>query len=316
MAGVKSHDDGTQKASAALWFACAIGSVVLLIYGKVRRSELSGLQSLLAGAGLAAAFWAGLTNSTMTLGRQLLLRRRPVMPARRPTSLPSDDREALAAALWIRNADAEWVSVAAFSKLSFELLELGAPPELVKECHTAALDEVAHTQLCFDVAAGLHPSAVGAAVAPIPALSGLRTGRTRLLDVAVESLVQGAFLERVSAEMARALAERCSRAPIQAALNRIYDEELRHADHAFRILQWCLSQAPDLLAPVLHRALAESAAQAPDTSGVAADGSLEDLGIPGAALLAEVRARVLPEVQQSLRDALASASQHAAARSA
>lgn len=320
MSGASSHDDGTQQASAVLWFASAIGSVFLMIHSMVRGSEMTGLQSMIAGVGLVAAFWAGIKHSSMTHGRQLLLRRRPVMPTRNRPSPPSDDRQALAASLWISNADAEWVSVAAFSKLSFELLELGAPPDLVAECHTAALDEIAHTQLCFDVAAGLHPSAVGVAVAPIPALSGLRSGQrpgqTRLVDVAIESLVQGAFLERVSAELARRLGERCTPGPIQAALSRIYVEEGRHADHAFRILQWCLNQAPDLWTPQLERALAESGAQTPDPSGAAADGSLEDLGIPGAALLAEVRAHVLSEVQQQLREALASARQHGLAQSA
>jgi hypothetical protein len=305
VSGATSHDDATQQASAALWFGSAFGCLVLMIIGATGKSERAGLQAGLAIVGLVIAFLAGIKSSSMTHGRQLLIRRRPVMPSRRRAIPASDDRQAVAATLWIRNADAEWVSVAAFSKLSLELLELGAPSELVRECHTAALEEIAHTRLCLDVASGLHRGAADAGEAPIPALSSLRGGRTHLVDVATESLVQGAFLERVSAEVARELGDCCDNTPIRAALQRISADEQQHAEHSFQIVLWCLQQAGATLGPTLQRALAAAGQQPPDPSEIGADGAYEDLGIPGAARMAAVRARVLAEVGERLRTALA-----------
>jgi hypothetical protein len=316
VSGATSHDDATQQASAALWFGSAFGCLVLLIVGATGKSERAGIQAIAAIVGLVVAFLAGVSNSTMTHGRQLLIRRRPVMPSRRRAIPGGDDRQAVAATLWIRNADAEWVSVAAFSKLSLELLELGAPSELVRECHTAALEEIAHTRLCLDVATGLHRGAADAGEAPIPALSSLRGGRAHLVDVATESLVQGAFLERVSAEVARDLGDGCDSVPIRAALQRISEDEQRHAEHSFQIVLWCLRQAGATLGPILERALAAAGQQPPDPSEIGADGAYEDLGIPGAARMAAVRARVLAEVGSRLRAALATTAQDTQALSA
>src|SRR5688572_7194849 len=54
------------------------------------------------------------------------------------------DERAKLAELWIDDARAEHASVAAFSKLTLELLALGAPPNLVARASHAATQEVEH----------------------------------------------------------------------------------------------------------------------------------------------------------------------------
>jgi hypothetical protein len=66
---------------------------------------------------------------------------------------PSDDaltpsqRSALAEH-WTRSMREEHASVAAFARLSLQLMSLGAPPELLRRVHRAAIDEVDHARRC------------------------------------------------------------------------------------------------------------------------------------------------------------------------
>src|SRR5690606_32069497 len=83
-------------------------------------------------------------------GRPLLTQSGPLLA---PTQLSgevngplTDDAERLGAA-WLEVARAEHASVASFQRLGLELLQLGAPLDLIRDAARAALDEIEHTEL-------------------------------------------------------------------------------------------------------------------------------------------------------------------------
>src|SRR6188768_815298 len=53
---------------------------------------------------------------------------------------------------WLADAQVEHASVAAFARLSLQLLALGAPVELVRDAQLASLDELRHADFFFDLA--------------------------------------------------------------------------------------------------------------------------------------------------------------------
>jgi hypothetical protein len=94
--------------------------------------------------------------------------------------LSERDRETLAA-MWSRDATMEHASVAAFARLSLELVALGAPLSLVEGAHDAARDEIAHARTCF---------AMASAYAGVPLEAGplaVEHRRSDVLTLAIET---------------------------------------------------------------------------------------------------------------------------------
>jgi hypothetical protein len=137
----------------------------------------------------------------------------------------------------------EHASIPAFSKLSLQLVALGAPDDLVARCHEAALDEIDHARACFAVASAYaqQPFTAGA----IPELLGPRSSQSRpdrgeaLRHLAVASFVDGCLGEGVAAEAARRAAERASDPTIKGVLARIACDEQAHAALAEDIVAFC-----------------------------------------------------------------------------
>ena len=77
------------------------------------------------------------------------------------------------AAAWERAGADEHASVAAFARLSLQLMAHGAPADLLRDVHQAALDEVGHAERCWSVARRLGAASVGAA--PFPFTSPVAT---------------------------------------------------------------------------------------------------------------------------------------------
>ncbi len=137
---------------------------------------------------------------------------------------------------WLKLAGDEHASVAAFSRLSLELLAAGAPPELVAATHRAALEEVEHAQLCFRVASLMTgrpctAAPLPAAIAPLPP--------TDLARLAHESLTDGWLNEGAAARGIERLAAKTRTPWLREALERVAREEHRHAELGARIAQWC-----------------------------------------------------------------------------
>ena len=202
------------------------------------------------------------------------------------SDLPGDQlapRQALAAQ-WRENGRTEHASVAAFARLTLDLMALGAPPELVVDANRDALDEIRHAQLCFGLARALDGRADSPG--PFPEVGRARTlSTTRILalgQLAVDSLIDGALHEGVSARIIAKLARRCEVAVIEVMLKEIAADEGRHARHGWDVVLWCLAEGGEPVARALEGALHSLPKKMASTMPAAArDGSWERLGIMG-----------------------------------
>lgn len=175
-----------------------------------------------------------------------------------PAQLDSWDLEAAdpalraaAAASWARVAQAEHGSIAAFNRLSLQLLALGAPADLLRDTQRAALDEVEHAELAFGVASRLAGIPLG------PERYELSAARFALEELAVctplaldgvlrEAIVDGAIGETVAALEVRAAAARTTVPCLRALLGLIADDEAQHGELGFRVVGWLLEEQPEL----------------------------------------------------------------------
>jgi hypothetical protein len=180
--------------------------------------------------------------------------------------LQAEPRPALrqrAAARWLEIARQEHASVAAFARVSLELMAVGAPPHLLEGCHRAALDEVGHARLALDLARALGGEGSAAACA------------------------------HISAERA------CG--PAAAAVRTIAAEETRHAALAWSTLQWALQRDPALAEP-LARAFEDALVQRRERARIASprEASLAAHGLLGndatAAIELDVAERIVAPV--------------------
>lgn len=164
--------------------------------------------------------------------------------ARVATSAAFDSRSP-DAARWARRASEECASVPAFLQLALELLELGAPSELVGRALAAADEELGHTL----AAAGLASRFGGARVMTTPPALRFRPALPRkqaLQRLARESWLDGCLNEGLAASIARAELHETRTREEAAALELIQREETGHAALALDVLRWTLQQAPEL----------------------------------------------------------------------
>jgi hypothetical protein len=145
-------------------------------------------------------------------------------------------RSALASA-WLRDAQLEHASVAAFARFSLQLLAFGAPPELVGAAHRAALDEVVHAQACFALASRYAGHAIGPGELPMPR----SLAPSSLTDAALASVREGCVAETIAAHLAYEQLQRASDETAQGALLRIATDETQHAALAFQFVRWAIS---------------------------------------------------------------------------
>lgn len=137
---------------------------------------------------------------------------------------------------WARAGAAEHASVAAFSRLALELMALGAPNDLLRGVHQAALDEVGHADLCWALAKANGYPQLSALAFPIhdiklaPSLAALARAAVR----------EGCLSETLGAEVMLAVAEQAPNSEVRAALGAIAREEATHAVLSFRIVAWAL----------------------------------------------------------------------------
>jgi len=234
-------------------------------------------------------------------GRVLLPK---VVPAAAWATVPAsvvvdrEVREALAAQ-WRENGRTEHASVAAFARLTMDLMALGAPPALVIGAQKDALDEIRHTELCFSLARALDGQALGPG--PFPEADTARTlPATRslaLAQLAVDSLVDGALHEGVSARILARLARRCEPPAIQAALKELAADEGRHSAHGWDVVEWCLAEGGSPVARALLGAVRalpfEMRSPLPEA---ARDGGWEHYGIHGHALELQMYATARAEL--------------------
>ena len=220
----------------------------------------------------------------------------PLAPSVR--GLSGEERAALAAA-WREEARMEHASIAAFAKLSLELLALGAPPELVRDAHRAAMEEVDHAHVAFTFASVYGGVPVGPA--PLEQATSLLSERATLARLVEETLLDGCVGETAAAVEAARAAEGASDPSIAEALRAIAADETSHAELGFRVVAWAVRQAREEVSPVVARVLAELRAAVEvevegEPAAPAERGALAAHGVLGEGERARVRHDVIRDV--------------------
>lgn len=149
----------------------------------------------------------------------------------------SDAERAVLAARWTASAQDEHAAVAAFCRVALELLAAGAPADLVDDTCQAARDEVEHARMGFGLASAYAGHTVAPGRFPFRA-PVLPTGD--LVALAVAAAREGCVGETVSTLLAMASAERAGDAAAHRVLARIAEDEVRHAQLAWRTVRWAV----------------------------------------------------------------------------
>jgi hypothetical protein len=258
--------------------ACCYAWHVLCVGGRALR----GPEGPLAAAPTSRPDWTGATGVA---------------------AVPSPVRDHLSA-YWAREAAFEHASVAAFARASLSLLALGAPPELIAATHAAAIDEVEHARLSY----GLASSYGGAPRGPGPLPVGGALSTPSIEELAVEALVDGCAGEAAAALALREAARRAEDGGVGAILDRIAEDEERHAELAWRTVAWALAEGG---AGVARAVRAAAEALGDEGGGAGDEAGSPDLSTYGALGEVERRAirwQAIAEVVRPCLDALLSAS--------
>ncbi len=152
---------------------------------------------------------------------------------------------------WTKLGQMEHASIAAFARFNLQLLALGAPPHLVEACTRALADETAHARLCFGIASAYAGCGVGPG--PLDVSNSLEL--TSLVDIVDLVILEGCIGETVAALDALESAQEAADPVIRAAYSRIAADEQRHAELAFRFVQWALEREPEGVLERLEAAL-------------------------------------------------------------
>jgi hypothetical protein len=209
------------------------------------------------------------------------------------TGLDTASRERLAQK-WLHAARLEPASIAAFGRFLLELLAFAAPAELVTLTIQAMDDERRHAELCFALASEYAGLALGPRELDLEGALPAPTLERSL----VTAIREGCVGETVAALKAAELAEHVSDPVLRSVLSRIAADEKRHAELAFRFVEWALSSSGEreraVVAGELDRVRSELASLAP--VDLAADNELLHRGIPSDGLSRAVRRAALGAV--------------------
>jgi hypothetical protein len=179
-------------------------------------------------------------------------------------------RAALAAA-WLGDALDEHASVASFARAVLELMAVGAPAELLAETTRAALDEIEHARLCFALARRFGAEHDGPG--PLPSLAPRPAD---LAIVARNTFLEGCVGETIAALAAERAAASAASGPAREALQRIAQDEARHAALAWRTIAWALQRDPSRVGAALRAEALRLASTSPPE--VPAPDAAEELG--------------------------------------
>ncbi|MFV8754691.1 ferritin-like domain-containing protein [Nannocystaceae bacterium ST9] len=150
------------------------------------------------------------------------------------------------AAYWAEIAALEHASIASFARACVELIQLGAPAELIVDSQRAMADEVRHARVAF----GLASAYAGEPIGPGPLAVDSALARRSLAQI-VEGLVIEACVGETLAALEVREAASCASDPIVARLlEAIADDELRHARLGWRSLKWILEHVDESLRAV------------------------------------------------------------------
>ena len=309
--------------------ACAQAVRAMLKLGQAKPAPLGfaavvALFPMLGGLFMAAlgVLSASLSTARFARGRQLRAFGRLLLhkvqpgagwlnPPERPIDQVRDARRVAEA--WRENGRTEHASVAAFANLTLDLLALGAPEALIRAAQEDALDEIRHTRACFSLARDLDGE--DQSPGPFPQLQGwsfrTRFRRIKLARLAVESLIDGALHEGVSAAVIAKLATRTTIPGIASILRGLAADEGRHAAHGWDVVEWCLQEGGAAVAAALRGAMLALPEEMPaeNEPAAAASGDWESFGIAGRRLKEDEYAKARAGLARNLGTLLGAASE-------
>ena len=139
---------------------------------------------------------------------------------------------------WAKAAQFEHASIGSFARFTLELLTHGAPPQLLIESQQAGLDEIEHTKYSFKIASIFAGQNLGPGL--LPFYQGGFTAQT--LEQSVTSTIRdGCFNETLAAIEAQVMSERATEPAFKEVLNKIFEDENKHAQLAFSFVAWALN---------------------------------------------------------------------------
>jgi hypothetical protein len=163
---------------------------------------------------------------------------------------------ALLARAWSDDAAYEHASVASFSKLSLELMTFGAPSDLVRGAHEAALDEIRHAELGFALASAYAGEALSPSALPEAARLTLAPDLASLAAAAVK---EGCVGETLAALVASAQHDVATDVAVRSALETVRADEARHAELAWKLVAWALRAGGEDVRAAVASAFEEAA---------------------------------------------------------
>lgn len=212
---------------------------------------------------------------------------------------------------WLADAAMEHASVASFARLSLELVSLGAPPSLVRGAHEAALDEIEHARLAFDLAHAVDPRSqpMGPGAFAFAGSAGFATSIEALVASTVrDGCVGESFAALVAAESALL----CTEPGARAVLSRIAEDERAHAAFAFRVVAWAIGVGGAPARRAAEAAFDEARrAHVPAPEEDAGASALEAHGRLGARHVARLREATFREILAPAMAALLATPSHA-----
>jgi hypothetical protein len=148
---------------------------------------------------------------------------------------------------WLRRGLAEHASVASFGVESVSLSKYGAPLDLLRRVHEAALDEVHHAELCFQLAVKFGADPELARPGDMDHLGPTVRVATSLQDLVRQTVRAGCVAEADAARRAVKTVAALEAAgdlvdeDVLAAWRVIAFDETRHAELAWDTVRWAVS---------------------------------------------------------------------------
>ena len=147
------------------------------------------------------------------------------------------EARAIAAEAWARDGALEHASIASFGRFALELLAVGAPAELVADAHRAAVDEVRHAQLCFELASSYAGARRSPGAFPF---GGAVEVETDLARIAARAVREGCVGETLAATLAAEQLAHATDPTVRRVLAAIAEDEAGHAELAWRFVAWAI----------------------------------------------------------------------------
>lgn len=157
---------------------------------------------------------------------------------------------------WEQDALEEHASIAAFSRFSLHLLSIGAPPDMIRDAHRAAIDEIRHAEAAFALAQRYGHQGVGPGRLRVDdALDALT-----LAEIAELTAEEGCVGETLGAILAGEQASLASDPVAHGVLRGLARDELRHAELAWRFVRWAVEAGGEDVLAAVTRGIRRAAA--------------------------------------------------------